>query len=86
MDKSVLFQSTCPLRGTTETCPLRFFGGLDISIHMPLTGHDLDARLKVIHFAISIHMPLTGHDQRATLWSLVTTSPFQSTCPLRGTT
>ena len=86
MDKSVLFQSTCPLRGTTETCPLRFFGGLDISIHMPLTGHDLDARLKVIHFAISIHMPLTGHDMISTPYSRISCSRFQSTCPLRGTT
>ena len=35
----ILFQSTCPLRGTTRTRVL-LRGGRTISIHVPLAGHD----------------------------------------------
>ena len=33
------FQSTCPLRGTTRLT-LPWFRGYNISIHVPLAGHD----------------------------------------------
>ena len=61
------FQSTCPLRGTTNTekTRTRF---CRISIHVPLAGHD-DAALAApaVLFDISIHVPLAGHDHSSFL-------------------
>ena len=56
------FQSTCPLRGTTDEGE-----GLGvvhrISIHVPLAGHDTVVRLpQCLDHVISIHVPLAGHD------------------------
>ena len=84
MITTAIFQSTCPLRGTTI---VKRWGRAPatISIHVPLAGHDvvIDALNFVRH--ISIHVPLAGHDdQRQAI--LARREPFQSTCPLRGTT
>ena len=57
----------------------------DISIHVPLAGHDHIVYLTEEHMdLISIHVPLAGHDVIA--WELGGLLIFQSTCPLRGTT
>ena len=56
-----LFQSTCPLRGTTGYVLTSDFASV-ISIHVPLAGHDI---LLLLHHRwdfISIHVPLAGHD------------------------
>ena len=81
----LLFQSTCPARGTTTPTVIVDFTAL-ISIHVPREGHDH----KRICFsrtdrAISIHVPREGHDaiRSCRPRSGVT---FQSTCPARGTT
>ena len=56
------FQSTCPLRGTTLEWWADHHWERDISIHMPLAGHDTINRILSTPFCISIHMPLAGHD------------------------
>ena len=58
-----IFQSTCPLRGTTcnDLKPRRRDG---ISIHVPLAGHDGRRAAQSLHDGmISIHVPLAGHDR-----------------------
>ena len=35
-----IFQSTCPLRGTTQVLLIQIVQHWDISIHVPLAGHD----------------------------------------------
>ena len=78
------FQSTCPLRGTTE------LGGLlakriAISIHMPLAGHDQAAgRAGFYMVDFNPHAPCGA--RRESSLSFLTKRIFQSTCPLRGTT
>ena len=60
----MIFQSTCPVQGTTRG---RAGGrrGAEISIHVPRTGHD-DALFHLSHHrGISIHVPRTGHDRGA---------------------
>ena len=56
-----------------------------ISIHAPLTGHDVLCLLHTLRPHISIHVPRTGHDnmEDATWFH---THIFQSTRPLRGAT
>ena len=79
------FQSTCPLRGTTQDAQRRERDH-EISIHVPLAGHDYGCDDGVVvALIISIHVPLAGHDQFSTYSGFVYLV-FQSTCPLRGTT
>ena len=58
---------------------------LNISIHVPREGHDGRYTEVVSKRAISIHVPREGHDSAACRrrWRQ---TPFQSTCPARGTT
>ena len=58
------FQSTCPLRGTTEV-GVEGLVADEISIHVPLAGHDgVRGRLDGFDAQISIHVPLAGHDPK----------------------
>ena len=57
------FQSTCPLRGTTDAGAMVTPPPSQISIHVPLAGHDYprdDGYSRTD--GISIHVPLAGHD------------------------
>ena len=59
-----VFQSTCPLRGTTVKALCAWAEGT-ISIHVPLAGHDPPCACRCRTFrVISIHVPLAGHDPR----------------------
>ena len=79
-----IFQSTCPVRGTThiqagEAATVR------ISIHVPRAGHD--ERRIIVLCLIEIFQstcPMRGTTSVMYFWSLATL--FQSTCPMRGTT
>ena len=62
VDYSNLFQSTCPLRGTTLSV-LSLACLKVISIHVPLAGHDYLLVTFCAMQAISIHVPLAGHDR-----------------------
>ena len=82
--RSVLFQSTRPLRGGTLV-RLAHVQQTRISIHPPLAGRD-DARSgPQIRSAISIHPPLAGRDEIADV-EIMLEQIFQSTRPLRGGT
>ena len=60
----VLFQSTCPARGTTIIFDIQA-RSVAISIHVPREGHDAgDITAPIAFFAISIHVPREGHDPR----------------------
>ena len=59
----IVFQSTCPLRGTTGRCFREGYHTM-ISIHVPLAGHDGLVLFAKAAFCISIHVPLAGHDCR----------------------
>ncbi len=59
--EAALFQSTCPLRGTTMEMGV-LMAAMDISIHVPLAGHDDHPAAQRRIRAISIHVPLAGHD------------------------
>ena len=62
----ILFQSTCPARGTTSLVCDRG-ERLAISIHVPREGHDLPGVLwPPPALAISIHVPREGHDASTT--------------------
>ena len=56
-----VFQSTCPVRGTTVLCLLHTLRP-HISIHVPRTGHDRHEDWTDGNTSISIHVPRTGHD------------------------
>ena len=56
-----IFQSTCPLRGTTLLIPA-YCTATVISIHVPLAGHDGGRTRLGRRGLISIHVPLAGHD------------------------
>ena len=79
-----LFQSTCPVRGTTDDVFLLRRGD-GISIHVPRTGHDCHIGASLHVDRISIHVPRTGHDN-ALFEKINKELEFQSTCPVRGTT
>ena len=56
-----LFQSTCPMRGTTSVdTPTGSM--LPISIHVPHAGHDIKPYSVPPYIRISIHVPHAGHD------------------------
>ena len=57
----------------------------EISIHVPREGHDLRRQHGAHRSRISIHVPREGHDCCGSM-ETVSSSPFQSTCPARGTT
>ncbi len=58
---------------------------LDISIHAPLTGSDIDMGGEAYEMTISIHAPLTGSDPHTLQYSPFSLG-FQSTLPSRGAT
>ena len=60
----VRFQSTFPLRGTTQEI-VTVFLERGISIHVPLAGNDRLLCPHVYNLSISIHVPLAGNDQSA---------------------
>ena len=79
-----IFQSTCPLRGTTHKDPWERHSR-KISIHMPLTGHDDKHCFVLIDVKdFNPHAPYGARPVPPLL--LITPRKFQSTCPLRGTT
>ena len=58
----LLFQSTCPARGTTSNAHF-FKRTRTISIHVPRAGHDIAGGYKLKgSLWISIHVPREGHD------------------------
>ena len=81
-----VFQSTCPLRGTTTQ---EAYEGMTaaISIHVPLAGHDLSFLTSSIYSAryFNPRAPC-GARLTALLSACIRIRRFQSTCPLRGTT
>ena len=79
-----IFQSTCPLRGTTiERSSVS--DEEKISIHVPLAGHDCRYRYRYINiFDFNPRAPCGARHQHKSRCGC--TFLFQSTCPLRGTT
>ena len=80
----LIFQSTRPVRGATDTSAHRFHGAY-ISIHAPRAGRDGDIRPMVAGRGLfQSTRPVRG----ATARTLETGSilPFQSTRPVRGAT
>ena len=73
-----------PLAGHDEQCqnPLET---RRISIHVPLAGHDVIWRTKIL---LSLHFnPRAPYGARhSDMMAMALVSEFQSTCPLRGTT
>ena len=59
--RHVIFQLTCPMRGTTrivQARPFRYY----ISTHVPHAGHDQRKTLPSEYSRISTHVPHAGHD------------------------
>ena len=84
-DMTVVFQSTCPVRGTTcQVC--RGPSVVAISIHVPRTGHDEErvaAHVGRQKFQSTCPVRGTTLEQYAETLAF---GSFQSTCPVRGTT
>ena len=59
----VVFQPTCPLRGTTFSRS-GLYRETAISTHAPLAGHDSSEARLCRPSRISTHAPLAGHDWR----------------------
>ena len=78
------FNPRSPLRGATRI-PKELWDNYRISIHVPLAGSDIVHQFGFVDRLISIHVPLAGSDPMLESTSL-STSPFQSTLPLRGAT
>ena len=75
----VIFQLTCPMRGTTTTfinCNVTFL----ISTHVPHAGHDFFFYFTYELFNISTHVPHAGHDPPDTS-RLCTAVHFNSRAP-----
>ena len=82
--RRLLFQSTHPLRGATQTCRSSSARS-GFQSTRPLRGATVRHTHRPRDDAISIHAPLAGCDQR--IWREVEAlSEFQSTHPLRGAT
>ena len=64
---SVQFQSTSPVRGTTEPAE-ETVRMADISIHVPREGDDGDHRVQRLAQLISIHVPREGDDNPPEAW------------------
>ena len=81
----VIFQSTCPARGTTALAANARRFNPDFNPRAP-RGARLQIFCVTVHCAlISIHVPREGHDiSRVGIANCE--SRFQSTCPARGTT
>ena len=80
----LLFQSTCPARGTT-TMALYGLASEIISIHVPREGHDLQPQLRILqNQAFQSTCPARG--TTPDIASSRDDAVFQSTCPARGTT
>ena len=81
---SLLFQSTCHIRGMTCITPMPApFRG--ISIHMPHTWHDLSIppnTSSMILFQSTCHI----RGMTRTAFSCASSKQFQSTCHIRGMT
>ncbi len=78
------FNPRAPYGARLHFCTLcRFL--VCISIHAPHTGRDLGYKQAFEQFGISIHAPHTGRDASAAIM-VISTSPFQSTRPIRGAT
>ena len=79
-----IFQSTCPVRGTThiqagEAATVR------ISIHVPRAGHD-ERRIIVLCLIEIFQSTCPMRGTTKTAWAILCSFQFQSTCPMRGTT
>ena len=84
MDFDKLFQSTSPVRGTTDTAEVHM-AGVKISIHVPRAGDDRAIRARLVRLAhFNPRPPCGGRPKSCTspLWP----QTFQSTSPVRGTT
>ena len=62
MCREVLFQSTRPVWGATDTFQKLQINAAVISIHAPRVGRDIAEGDYKNHFAISIHAPRVGRD------------------------
>ena len=70
LSSRLLFQSTCPARGTTAICKSFLAEAVRISIHVPREGHDSSSPQRYsMRLRISIHVPREGHDRPAGLRS-----------------
>ncbi len=79
------FQSTCPLRGTTQATAQEAQAAA-ISIHVPLAGHDVSgAPPRAACGLFQSTCPLRGTTSSAVAFAS-DRSRFQSACPLQGTT
>ena len=83
--RSIRFQSTCPVRGTTSFGTPAPGTTADFNPRAPYGARPLRLGVAVKAEVISIHVPRTGHDVTQP-WDLTITFLFQSTCPVRGTT
>ena len=80
----LIFQSTCPARGTTVACDAMPLSSV-ISIHVPREGHDV--KLYFMTSAYRNFNPRAPRGARLVYRSSSSFPPrFQSTCPARGTT
>ena len=61
VNRDVVFQSTCPVRGATE-CELSLFEQGSVSIHVPRAGRDRGVSSTVFDCKVSIHVPRAGRD------------------------
>ena len=79
------FQSTCPARGTTLCLGRADADARNFNPRAPRGARRRGTGKTYGAFAISIHVPREGHDMLCQKLT-VSVSPFQSTCPARGTT
>ena len=84
LPRSSPFQLTCPMRGTTRWL-LRDSPCLNISTHVPHAGHDGGNR-QPLHNDRDFNSRAPCGARRPCPRSLPRSSPFQLTCPMRGTT
>ena len=80
-----VFQSTCPVRGTTRRAAQSLHNGMEFQSTCPVRGTTRSTAKPLALDNISIHVPCTGHDAAVVLL-LIHGITFQSTCPVRGTT
>ena len=81
----VLFQSTCPARGTTRRADELALVAVAFQSTCPARGTTVDQPAVQLAVDISIHVPREGHDGGVGV-TRAGIIQFQSTCPARGTT
>ena len=85
LSSRLLFQSTCPARGTTAICKSFLAEAVRISIHVPREGHD---KISLQQYSTKLNFnPRAPRGARPFCKDFARTGgEFQSTCPARGTT